>query len=83
MTGRAIDRQRTADRAVVDAMNIVGGVRNLDPTQVYRDLRAWTRTDPHRLYAAIIALGAMVPQDRRASQLLAWTDGIEARRSVA
>lgn len=72
--GLGSNAQRTADGAVLDAMNVVGAVRNLDPDDVWQELRVWALNDRHRLFAAVIALAAMVPQDKTPSQLLAWTE---------
>lgn len=70
-------RAATAHRAVLDAMDLAGAVRTLDPREVWGSLELWNRRTPARLYAAIVALAAMIPQDQAPSALLAWTEQLK------
>ena len=60
--------------AVMDAQDLVLAVRDLDPREVWGTFAVWVETDPLRLFAAATALAAMVPADRPARELLAWTE---------
>lgn len=73
----------TADNAVVDALYLAEAVRDLDPREVWGRLAQWAQESPLRLIAAAWALAAMVPQDRPASELLAWTEGLIHEGSAA
>jgi hypothetical protein len=66
----------TADNAAVDAMYLIEAVRDLDPREVWGRLATWAEETPIRLLAVTVALAAMVPADRSASDLLGWTDGL-------
>lgn len=63
-------RSRDARR---DAVQLVSAVRELDPREVWGTLALWTAEDPLRVYAAVVTLAAMVPDDRPVSELLEWT----------
>lgn len=65
-----------AYRGVVDAVEIVAAVRDLDPREVWGTLVLRGEKDPLRIYALVVALAAMVPADRPARELLAWTEGL-------
>lgn len=56
------------------AMELVVDVRDLDPSRVHSRLAAIGRRDPLLLRQLVVALAAMVPDDRPASELLAWTE---------
>lgn len=73
----------TADSAVVDALYLTAAVRDLDPREVWGRLAQWAQESPLRLIAAAWALAAMVPQDRPASELLAWTEDLMREGSAA
>ena len=60
--------------AVRDAVELVGDIRELDPRQVAGRVELLRRRDPDRLTALVIALAALVPDDKPVSELLAWTD---------
>lgn len=64
----------TANNAVVDALYLAEAVRDLDPREVWGRLAQWSMESPLRLIAAAWALAAMLPQDRSATELLAWTE---------
>lgn len=66
-----------ATRARLDAVELASDVRDVEPREVWGRLAAWNRADPTRLYAACVALAAMVPIDEPVSRLLAWTDHLE------
>jgi hypothetical protein len=70
-----------AHKAALDAVEIVAAVRDLDPREVWGTLALRGETDPLRIYALIVALAAMVPADRPARELLAWTDGLAPARA--
>ena len=57
---------------------LVAAVRDLDPREVWGTLALWGEADPIRVYAATVALAAMVPADRPARELLAWTEALAA-----
>lgn len=63
-------------KAVLDAVELVAAVRDLDPREVWGTLALWGQNDALRVYALVVALAAMVPADRPARELLAWTEGL-------
>jgi hypothetical protein len=63
-------------QAAVDAIELVGAVRDLDPCEVWGTLAMWNEADPLRLYAVVVALAAMVPAGQSARELLAWTEDL-------
>lgn len=72
-----VDRpQHRAYIATQDAVELVAAVRDLDPREVWGTWRLRGERDPLRLIAVAVALAAMVPDDRPARELLAWTDGL-------
>lgn len=71
----AVDRpQSRAHQAVLDAVDLAAAVRDYDPREVWGTLHLRQQRDPLRLIALCVALAAMVPADRPARELLAWTD---------
>lgn len=73
-----VDRpQSRAHQAVLDATDLVAAVRDYDPREVWGTLHLRQQKDPLRLIALCVALAAMVPEDRPARELLAWTDDLE------
>lgn len=76
---------RPGDRAhkgVLDAIELVAAVRDLDPREVWGTLALWGESDPLRLFAATVALAAMVPADRPARELLEWTEALARPSTV-
>lgn len=61
------------DAAIPDAITLVTAVRD-DPDEVRRILHLNTDCDFQQLYALVVALAAMVPDDVPVSELLGWTD---------
>jgi hypothetical protein len=61
----------------VDAVELASDIREVDPREVWGRLARWARENPNRLYAAVVALAAMVPIEEPVSRLLAWTDHLE------
>lgn len=55
-------------------MDLATDIRDLDPRQVWGRLALWGQAEPLRLYAACVALAAMVPTDVSVKELLAWTE---------
>lgn len=78
-------REHRAHIAVLDAVELVAAVRDLDPREVWGTLRLRGERDPLRLIALCVALAAMVPDDRPARDLLAWTEDLTSgsERSAA
>lgn len=70
-------------RAVLDAVEIVAAVRDLDPREVWGTLALWGEKDPLRIYTLVVALAAMVPADRPARELLAWTEPLATEGRAA
>lgn len=69
------DRHGVADQAVADAAALATAVRDDDPREIWGQLALWNDADPIRLYAAVVALAAMVPVDLPVTELLGWVDG--------
>jgi hypothetical protein len=67
-----------AHKAALDAVEVVAAVRDLDPREVWGTLALRGEKDPLRIYALVVALAAMVPADRPARELLAWTEALSA-----
>jgi hypothetical protein len=67
-------REHRAHQAALDAVDLVASVRDYDPREVWGTLHLRQQRDPLRLIALCVALAAMVPEDRPARELLAWTD---------
>lgn len=70
---------RVAERATLDAMDLAADIRTLDPREVWGRMAIWAEAEPLRLYAATVALAAMVDVDKPVSELLAWTDGLTGK----
>ena len=68
-----------AEQALRDAMDIATAVRDVDPRDLWPELEAMHADEPRRLLAALVALAAMVPVETPVSELLAWTDALDAR----
>ncbi|PWW50249.1 hypothetical protein [Actinokineospora spheciospongiae] len=77
------DPVELADRAHTDAMDLAADVRELDPRQLWGRLTIWATEDPARLFAATVALAAMVDVDQPAAHLLAWTTHLDTTRDTA
>lgn len=71
LTGSA--RQR-ASQADVDARRLVADLRDLDPRAIWGRINRWNDTNPHRVFAALVALAAMVdPADIGTTGPPEWT----------
>jgi hypothetical protein len=68
---RRAHREELAERALVDAVALVGLVRDEDPRVVHGALAYYTH---EQLAVLCVALAAMVPPDRSTADLLAWLD---------
>lgn len=77
---RPADTEHT-ELAVLDASDLSIAVRDVDPRALWHELETWALQSPYRLLAAVVALAAMVPDDRTASDLLAWTDDLTPTRA--
>lgn len=73
-------REHRAYQATLDAVELVAAVRDYDPREVWGTLHLRNQRDPLRLIALCVALAAMVPDDRPARELLAWTDDLTSAR---
>lgn len=78
-------REHRAYQAALDAVDLIAAVRDYDPREVWGTLHLRNQKDPLRLIALCVALAAMVPDDRPASELLKWTDDLtpDPERSAA
>lgn len=72
----ADERDRLAERATHDAMDLAADIRELDPREVWGQLAVWADKDPLRLMACAWAAAAMVPLERPVSELLAWSNDL-------
>lgn len=63
------EHNRRADTAVADGLELVGLVREYGPDLIDDFL---ARRDRYQLEALVVALAAMVPDDRSVDELLAW-----------
>lgn len=71
------DVPEVARQAHEDAVALAADVHDVDPREIWGRLARWNQRDPIRLYAACVALAAMVPIEESVSRLLAWTDHLE------
>ncbi len=67
-----------AERAQLDASDLITEVRDLDPRQLWGRLTIWANENPDRLKAACIALAAWCDPDINPSTAYAWTNTLTA-----